>query len=280
MQVLDFRSVAVKYKAIFFDAYGVLKNHNGVIPGIIETFQFLRENDIRFYVLTNDASRSPGELAAYYQRAGVHCITEDRVVSSGLLAREYLRSKIRTGRVAYLGPESSAHYIATAGLETTPVREVDLEDASDLAAIVLLDDEGFDWERDLNKTVNLLRRYNIPTIVANTDFAYPTTRHDVSIAIGGLAKMLEAVVKRTFIRFGKPDSQIFHFAQEHIFRHEPVAREDILMVGDTLVTDILGANHFGIDTALVLTGNTLPDKASMWIEATGIVPNYICPSIV
>ena len=36
-----------------------------------------------------------------------------------------------------------------------------------------LDDEGFDWCQDLNKTVNLIRKKTIPVIVANTDRAYP-----------------------------------------------------------------------------------------------------------
>ena len=50
------------------------------------------------------------------------------------------------------------------------------------------------------------------------------------------------------------------------------------MVGDTLTTDILGGNHFGIDTALVLTGNILPHMADILIESTGIIPDYICES--
>ena len=31
------------------------------------------------------------------------------------------------------------------------------------------------------------------------------------------------------------------------------------MVGDTLHTDIIGGNKFGLDTVLVLSGNTLPE---------------------
>ena len=52
------------------------------------------------------------------------------------------------------------------------------------------------------------------------------------------------------------------------------------MVGDTLTTDILGGNKFGIDTALVLSGNTLRESAAEQIHATGIIPDYICESAV
>jgi ribonucleotide monophosphatase NagD (HAD superfamily) len=57
-------------------------------------------------------------------------------------------------------------------------------------------------------------------------------------------------------------------------------RHDVLMVGDTLHTDILGANKFGIDTMLVLSGNTQPDRADVMIRSTGIVPTYVCDSVL
>jgi len=52
------------------------------------------------------------------------------------------------------------------------------------------------------------------------------------------------------------------------------------MVGDTLHTDILGGNKFGLDTVLVYTGNTLPEDAATSITSTGIVPTYICETAV
>ena len=52
------------------------------------------------------------------------------------------------------------------------------------------------------------------------------------------------------------------------------------MVGDTLQTDILGGNKFGLDTVLVLSGNTLPKDAENRITSTGIVPTYICDTAV
>ena len=280
MQLSDFKTVAADYKVIFFDAFGVLKNSEGLIPGIEYTFEWLHETGKEFYILTNDASRGPKELAESYHRQGLYAITPQRIISSGMLAREYLDLKVRHGTVAYLGTDKSAHYLETSGLKTLPISQLDLKDIADINALVLLDDEGFDWNLDLTKTVNLLRKRNIPVIVANTDNTYPVSKTRVAIAIGAVAKMIETVVGKQFIRFGKPDPQLFMYAYERIENHATTGRRDILMVGDTLRTDILGGNKFGLDTALVLTGNTQPQDAEVLIQSTGIIPTYVCKSVV
>ncbi|GAB4054937.1 TIGR01459 family HAD-type hydrolase [Spirosoma litoris] len=280
MQLTDFKTVAENYKVIFFDAFGVLKNSEGLLPGIEHTFDWLRESGKDFYVLTNDASRGPHELAESYYRKGFYAITPERIISSGMLAREYLDLKVHNGTVAYLGTEKSAHYLETTGLKTLPISKVDLKDVADINALVLLDDEGFDWNTDLTKTVNLLRKRNIPVIVANTDNTYPVSKTRVAIAIGAIAKMIENIVGKQFIRFGKPDAQLFMFAYERLENAAHISKRDILMVGDTLRTDILGGNKFGLDTALVLTGNTQQQDAEVLIRSTGIIPTYVCKSVV
>jgi HAD superfamily hydrolase (TIGR01450 family) len=280
MQLADFKTVADKYKVIFFDAFGVLKNSEGILPGIAHTFDWLRETGKEFYVLTNDASRGPQELAESYYRQNFYAISPDRIISSGMLAREYLDLKVHNGTVAYLGTEKSAHYLETTGLRTLPISQVNLKDIDDINALVLLDDEGFDWNTDLTKTVNLLRKRNIPVIVANTDATYPVSKTRISIAIGAVAKMIETIVGKQFIRFGKPDAQLFMFAYERLEHVAQMSKRDILMVGDTLHTDILGGNKFGLDTTLVLTGNTQPQDAEVLIRSTGIIPTYICKSVV
>ncbi len=281
MDLSSFKAVAANYQFIFFDAFGVLKNAEGILPGIQDTFDWLQREGKEFYVLTNDASRSPVQLAESYYRQNFFAITPDRIISSGMLARDYLDLKVHHGTVAYLGTANSAHYLETADLKTLPISEVDLKDVADINALVLLDDEGFDWNTDITKTVNLLRKRNIPVIVANTDATYPTSKTRISIAIGAVARMIEAIVGKQFINFGKPDAQLFMFAYERVQElAKGITRSDILMVGDTLKTDILGGNKFGLDTVLVLTGNTQPDDAELLIRSTGIIPTYVCDSIV
>jgi HAD superfamily hydrolase (TIGR01450 family) len=276
----DFREIIDNYEVVFFDAFGVLKNYGGLVPGIEQTFDYLEESGKEYYIVTNDASRSPTQLAESYHKKGLTAITADRVISSGMLTKEFLDLKVDDGIVAYLGTEDSAHYIESEGLHTLPVSAINADNFDKVNALVFLDDEGFDWCNDLNKAVNLLRRRTIPAIVANTDFAYPVTVNEIAVAIGGIAAMIETIVGKKFIRFGKPDSQMFMFAYDLIREYRPISKKEIVMVGDTLQTDILGGNKFGLDTVLVLSGNTLAADAQNRMTSTGIVPTYICDSAV
>ena len=275
----SFAAIVPKYRVIFFDAYGVLKNSNGVLDGVPDLLAWLIQQGKDLYVITNDASRSPTEMAkAYTHPDHGTLIPPSRTISSGLLAKDFLRSKIKQGRVAYLGKPTSAFYIESAGL--TPVPIASCREREDVDAIALLDDEGFDWFNDLNLTLNLVRRLNVPVVVANSDLSYPVDDTKVALAVGSLASMMERIVNKTFIRFGKPDTMMFSHAFACADANNPSLRKaDVLMVGDTLQTDILGANTFGIDTALVLSGNTLAERAEMMIQSTGIIPSYVCTSV-
>lgn len=279
MNIQSFKEVAKQYKVVFLDSYGVLRNYQGILPGAREMLQFLKEERITYYVLTNDASRSPKQLAEAFKSRGIPEITEKKIISSGMIANEYLANKVKGGTVVYLGTECSAHYIESVGLKTISISNIDRERMDEYTALVLLDDEGFDWKTDLTKAVNLLRQRSLPVIVANSDETYPLSREDVAIAIGGLADLLEPLSEKIFIRFGKPDSQIFNFAYEYAKKHQSITKSDILMVGDTLKTDIIGGNKFGIDTCLVLSGNVLAKNAELLINSTGIIPNFICESV-
>ena len=279
MTIQPFRSIIKNYRAVFLDSYGVLKNYKGLIPGAIETIKYIQESGREFYILTNDASRSPELLAEKFHNIGLNEIKTEHIISSGMMAKEYLDNKIRGGKVAYLGTEAAAHYIEDAGLETISIADMDLENIEHINGIVFLDDEGFDWNTDISKAVNLLRQKNIPAIVANSDLTYPVSKNEVAIATGGVAELVEKIVKKRFIHFGKPDGSMFIHAFEKLLEKGAFNKNEILMVGDTLYTDIQGGNKFGVDTALVLTGNTRKERAEVLIRSYGIIPDYICESV-
>ncbi len=280
MELTSFQSIIAQYKAIFLDSYGVVVNHRGMISGVPAIIEEIRNKNIPLRILTNSAARTPILQAEKYQRRGLSSIQPSEIITSGMMAKMFLSNKIKSGTVAYLGTTQAAAYIIESNLSAIPIAQVTDENRADISAMVFLDDEGFDWNFDINATVNLLRKKNIPTIVANSDKIYPVTNNDVSIATGGIAQLVESILGREFIHFGKPDSQMFMYAFEQLPANLNLKRSEILMVGDTLHTDILGGNKFGIDTLLVLSGNTTKSSYETKIRSTGVIPDFISASIV
>lgn len=280
MQITRFSDIVKGFPVVFFDSYGVLRNHNGLIPGASDVFQRLRASGVHVRVLTNNAARSPAAAAARLDHYGLPGIPPEEVITSGATTRHFLEQKIRSGKVAYLGTSDAAEYIIGAGLEAVPISEVDFDNLDEIKGVAFLDDEGYDLNQDINRTINLLRQRLVPVVVANTDLLYPVDKNNVALATGGIAKLAEYVLGRQFAKFGKPASQMFQMGLDSVARDFPeVSPKDILMVGDTLHTDILGGNTFGVSTALVLSGNTREDNVLTEVRSSGIIPDFICRSI-
>lgn len=280
MDLTLFSDIAADYPVIFFDSYGVLRNHNGLIPGAAECVERLRKNGTHIRVLTNNAARSPRAAAVRLEHYGLPGIPPEEIITSGATTRHFLEQKVRSGKVAYLGTPASAEYIIAAGLEAIPVADVDFDNLGEIKGVAFLDDEGYDMNKDVNRVINLLRHRLVPVVVANTDLLYPVDKDNVALATGGIAKLAEYVLGRQFAKFGKPASQMFQMGLDSVAQYFPeVSPKDILMVGDTLHTDILGGNSFGMATALVLSGNTRRQSADLEIRTSGIIPDYICTSI-
>ena len=280
MNLADSLSEIVKnYRVIFFDAYGVVKNFTGLLDGVVPLLRQLNSEKIPFFILTNDASRSPSLLSEYYiDKDGASLVPEENIISSGLLAHEFIRAKVPQGQIAYLGKSQSEFYIRTDVHQPIPIAEV--VDPTKLVAFAMLDDEGFDWNHDINKSLNILRHFNIPSIIANPDWTFPVGLSHLAMAIGGIGEIMERICGKTFLRFGKPDAQVFTYAYSKAKqRISDLQKSEILMIGDTLDTDILGANKFGIHSALVLTGNTMPEEYQRAIEQKGIQPDYVLKSL-
>ncbi len=280
MERIDFLSLVNNFKVVFLDSYGVLKNHEGLIDGVPQTIDYLRNQGIIIKILTNDASRSRQQQADLFKSLGLNGLTSNQIITSGTLVRHFLEDKKIKGKIAYLGTENAAEYILHIDRDSIPIGEIDLENCDDISAFVFLDDEGFDWNVDINKVINLLRMKNIPVVVANSDKMYPVSPRDVAVGTGGIAKLVENILNRKFIHFGKPDSQMFMYAYNQLLSEGDYTKNEILMVGDTLQTDILGGNKFGLQTVLVLSGNTRESAVDTLVSATGIIPDYICRSIV
>jgi HAD superfamily hydrolase (TIGR01450 family) len=249
-----------RYDAFLLDAYGVLVTTRGAIDGAAAFLERLTAAGKAWLIVSNDASRSIRTTTERYLAFGLP-VTDDRVVTSGsLLASYFAREGLASARCVVLGTEESRDYVREAGGEVVAAGDGPAE-----VCVVcgVTDEAAAPFLETVNRTVTLIlgqlaagrpMRFILP----NPDIVYPSDVDAFSFTAGGLAALLEAVIRlrdpAQRIRFeplGKPYAPIFDAA---FARLGGLDRERIVMVGDQLVTDVLGAARAGIDSILVETG--------------------------
>ncbi|HBP21288.1 MAG TPA: hypothetical protein DEA08_26310, partial [Planctomycetes bacterium] len=171
-----------------------------------------------------------------------------------------------------------AGLLVDAGVEHA--RLVELESLDEVTTIALMDDEDWDWTRELNRIVNRGRRYpELEVLLPNPDLVYPIG-DEVRLAAGALGALLGEILPRAPRSFGKPEAAIFARAFELARAELPdLAPGEVLMIGDTLTTDVLGAARFGLATALVLSGNTTAALVEREVERAGVRPDHLLAGI-
>ncbi|MCA2989530.1 HAD hydrolase-like protein [Gemmatimonas sp.] len=270
---LRFTALAERYDAILFDAYGVLVNAAGALPGAAEAIAHLVARRQRFLVVTNDASRSPERASRRFLRLGIP-VPPEHVLSSGMLIAPALEEHAMHGRrVVVLGTGDSAAYARQVG---AIVVHPDPADPAD--AVVIADEGGFETLGTLDATLSMIlsavERGRAPVLLlANPDLVYPSANGTFGLTAGSLAGMVERALALLlgsgaprFEVLGKPAARHFETALAMVGTRQAV------MLGDTLHTDIAGAHGVGIASAIVLTGVTTAAQAQ---GAGAHAPTYL-----
>jgi HAD superfamily hydrolase (TIGR01459 family) len=248
-----------RYEGFLLDAYGVLMTEAGPLPGARAFIDRLHRLGKPFCVLTNDAAKLPATTARRLQGMGI-AVPAERVVTSGaLLAPHFERQGLRGATCAVLGPPDSVRYAVEAG-GTIVAAQADFE------VLVIGDESGFDFVETMDAALSSLfarldRGAPVHLVVPNPDLVYPAGIGAFGFAAGTLAAMFEGALALRypdradlrFVRLGKPHPAIF---EEGLRRIGP---GKAAMIGDTLETDIRGANGAGIDAVLIGTGVSTPD---------------------
>ncbi len=129
----------------------------------------------------------------------------------------------------------------------------------------------FNWELG-NYAANAVAIYGAKLIGTNPDIAKPVENNEIAAGTGSIISFIETASQTKATIMGKPYPEMYKVALDRM----KLNRNEVLMVGDLLITDIKGANDFGMDSALVLTG--MHNKND--IERLNIVPTYVIESLM
>lgn len=262
-----------RFRAFVFDAFGVLNAGPRAFPAAVQHLRDLQDRGKPVLVLSNAATASHPALVIKYQAMGF-TLEPEQIISSRWVLEQTLHREQWRGRYGVIAPASSAP--DSLHLDWVPVRSgISASQLDELDGFVFLSTEG--WNETIHQalTRSLCHRPR-PLCVANPDLVAP--RGDcLTLEPGYFAQLLREQCGLQPTYFGKPYQPAFEAVRHKLPGIEP---DEILMVGDTLHTDILGGQQAGFKTLLVtaegaLRGLDIPDC----IAQSGISPDYTAPAI-
>jgi HAD superfamily hydrolase (TIGR01459 family) len=233
------------YAAIFCDVWGVVHNGEWSFADAASALALARAKGIAVILITN-APRPAAPIVKQMQALGVPDGAWDRIVTSGDVTRDLVREGPR--RIFHLGPERDLTLYD--GLDVEIVEEFE---AAGVVCTGFFDDTT-ETPEDYADLLRRLRARDLPFICANPDIV--VERGDTLIwCAGALARDYAQLGGRTLIA-GKPHKPIYDAALEAAGEvlGRAVGRDEVLAIGDGVLTDVKGAEANDIDVLYVSGG--------------------------
>lgn len=248
-------------KIFFFDLDGTTYNENTLFEGAKELFEYLANHGRKVVFLTNNSSRSVTEYVDKLNRMGVVC-DRDNFFTSTQATVMYLKEQGLTKGIYAQGTTAFVKELKESGLS------LEFEDENQVQAIVVAFDTELTFEK-MRRTSYLLGK-NVPYIATNPDLVCPVSFGFVPDC-GSMCIGYENATKRKPLYIGKPNRIMMDYALKR-FGFE---REEAVMVGDRLYTDIASGINAQMDTICVLSGESSIDD----VKASPYKATYVLNSI-
>lgn len=253
------RASLAKIKALIIDMDGVLYRGKTALSGSAELFRFLSDNDIKFKVVTNNATVNQAMVAEKLSAMGI-TLSPDAIMTSGTAAATFLAAHAPAG--------SSVFVVGEPPLEQEMVRYGLRLAGRDADYVVAGLDRTINFQKLMTATIAI--RHGARFIGTNPDKTLPMENEIIPGAGSIIAAIATATDQKPLI-IGKPEPAIFEQALDEL----GVMPSEAASLGDRLETDILGGNRLGMTTILVLTGVSTAAE----IHQTDIRPDYIYADI-
>jgi len=223
------------YQGVIFDINGVLEYQGSVYPQAVELLDFLRNRGIEVRILTNSTLKSRKSCCEKLNAKGL-TFHEHEVITASFATARYLET---------LNPASCWVMLKREGLEEFNGFVQDTEHPE----YIVLGDYREDFRFEImNKAAKLLVG-GAKLIVMITE-RLDASLGGVELTVGAYGRMLEDATGVTATYVGKPNRYVF----DMIMNTMSVERNRVLMVGDKVSTDIVGARNAGLTSVLVKTG--------------------------
>ncbi len=247
-------------KTLIFDLDGTMYRGNQVIETAKLFLTYCQTHDIPFLFLTNNSMRTPAENVQHMEKMGYSNLLTSSFYNSAMASCEYVCEHYEGRKAFYIGKDGMKQALLENGFEITT-------DHPDFVFV------GLDKEATYESYSNALKYLldGAKLIGTNSDWILASP-NGFELGNGSIVAMFEYATKQKSPKIAKPYAPILNYCLQHY----SLKKEDVLLLGDNLGTDIRLGYENGIDTVFVETGvHTRQD-----IETFGIKPKYTVSNLM
>jgi NagD protein len=221
------------------DMDGVIYHGNYLLPGVDKFVNWLKSENKNFIFLTNSSERSPKELQQKLSRLGLE-VGEEHFYTSALATAAFLASQCPNGSVYAIGEGGLISALYNVGFSMNDINP---------DYVVVGETRSLNYEM-IERAAHLVSQ-GAKLIGTNPDITGPSERGIIP-ATRALISPIELTTGKHAYYIGKPNPLIMRHAQKKL----QCSRDETVIIGDRMDTDIIAGIESEIETILVLSGVT------------------------
>lgn len=241
------------------DMDGVIYHGNILLPGIPEFLRWLEESGKKYLFLTNSSERTPRELHEKLKRLGIN-VGEEHFYTSALATATFLSGQKPNGSAYVIGDAGLIHALYSVGYSINNVNP---------DYVVVGDTRSYNFAM-IEQALNLVVR-GAKLIGTNPDVSGPV-ENGIVPSTKALVSPIEVASGKKAYFVGKPNPLMMRIALKKL----GVKREEAIVIGDRMDTDVRCGMESEIDTLLVLSGITSKNE----IDIFPYKPTYILDGVI
>ena len=234
-------------KGFICDMDGVIYHGDRLVDGAKEFVAWLKKQNKKFLFLTNSSAKSPKELKRKLSRFGIE-VTEEHFITSAQATASFLASQNPNVGVYVIGESGLINALHDAGFYIDNINP---------EYVVVGESRTYNFEQ-IELAVQLVLK-GAKLIGTNSDLTGPSEK-GVAPACRALVAPIEMATGRKAYFIGKPNPLIMR----HAIKKIQCRREDTLIIGDRMDTDIIAGIESEIETVLVLSGITKREDLALF----------------